>query len=203
MMFDVFLVFQHLPRHRYSQIIIKVFIIVCSVPAPIQLLDKRFGNFALAIMPNSQPSRVPTLCSNRHKLSLVPWISPAYQSLPLWQGVLHNQRLQARHRSSLPVPIISYYVKSLPLTHATPSACLCPPCHRFYFYSFVESSCIECVLRTAYTMYFTNVRLFYFYLQSYPTAHFVRVAYKKKYPCQLLKKCIAPVGLPSVGFDYF
>ena len=145
-MFDVFFVFQHLSRHRYSQIIIKVFIIVCSVPAPSQLLVKRFGNFANAIMPNSQPSLVPTLCSNRHKLNLVPWIPPAYQALTLWQGVLHNQRLQSRHRFALLKPIISYYVKSLPLTHATPTACLCPPCQRFYFYNFAESSCIQCGL---------------------------------------------------------
>ena len=151
-------------------------------------------------MPNSQPSRVPTLCSNMHKLNLVPWLSPAYYALALWQGVLHNQRLYARHRFALPVPIISYYVKSLPLTHATPAACLCPPCQRFYFYSFVESSCIKYVLRTAFSMCFSNVRIFLFYLQSYPLAHFVRVAYKKKHPCQLLKKHIAPVGLTSFGF---
>ena len=101
------------------------------------------------------------------------------------------------------MPIISYYVKSLPLTHATPAACLCPPCHRFYFKIFVESSCIKCVLRTAYTMYFFQCTAILFYLQSYPTAHCVRVAYKKKYPCHLLKKYIAPVGLPTVGFYYF
>ena len=143
MMFDVFLVFQHLSMHRYSQIIIEVSIIVCSVPAPSQLLEKRCGIIAIATAPNSQPSLVPPLCSNKVLPSPAPWISPAYQALALWQGVLHNQRLQPRLRSSLPVPIISYYVKSLPLTHATPSACLCPPCQRFYFYNFVEFSCIE------------------------------------------------------------
>ena len=200
MIFDVFFASQHLSRHRCSQIIIKNFIIVCSAPAPIQFLGKRFGNFATAIMPNSQPSRVPSFCSNRHKLNLVPWISPAYQAFVLWQGVLHNQRLQSGHRFALLQPIISYYVKSLPLTHATPNACHCPPCQRFYFKIFVESSCIECVLRTAYTMHFSNVRLFLFYLQSCLSSPLAQVAYKKKYPCQLLKKCIAPVGLPSVGF---
>ena len=161
-----------------------------------KLPSLRCGIIANATAPNSQPSLVPPLCSNKVLPNLVPWISPAYQALALWQGVLHNQRLQSRLRSSLPVPIISYYVKSLPLTHATPAACLCPPCHRFYFYNFVESSCIKCVLRTAYTMYFSNVRLFLFYLQSYPTARFARVAYKKKYPCQLLKKYIVPVRTP-------
>ena len=161
---------------------------------------KSCGKIANAIMPNSPAQPCTFQGSNRHKTSLVPCVTPAYQARPPWQGVLHNQRLQARHRSTPPVPIISYYVKSLPIRHATPAACLCPPCHRFYFYNFVESLRVKYVLRTAYTMHFSNVRLFLFYLQSYPTALFVRVAYKKKYPCQLLKKCIAPVGLPSVGF---
>ena len=202
MMFDVFLASQHLSRHRYSQIIIKVFIIVCSVPAPSQLLEKRIGIIANAIMPNSPAQPCTFQGSNRHKHSLVRCVSPAYQARPSRQGVLHNQRLQSRLRSFLSVPIISYYVKSTPLTHATPAASLSPPCQRFYFKNFVESSCIKFVLRTAYTLHFCNVRLFLFYLQSFPLARFARVAYKKKHPCQLGKKCIVSVGLPAVGF-YF
>ena len=74
------------------------------------------------------------------------------------------------------MPIISYYVKSLPLTHATPATCLCPSCQRFYFYNFVESSCVKYVLRTAHRIY-CQITTFFFHLTI---LHFV--------PHQLLRR---------------